>query len=240
MQEPGALPDGYGSSEVKAAGGDGAKGQSVELSVQGAELQRAGPAASPARHGSPAGAPEPSRVELLAEEGRVGEPRRAGSVCVVEREAGSQAEAGQQARAGSEAAAAGAAGGCAGAGDGSPRALQRALSDPQSTLFRTLSSVPQVRVCQRRVAVWLHAAAAPHPGSAPVLSQRVHARACRPSARGATRRISHLTPTREVRAQPRAGRLLLQNRAARAAAARLPTLRCGALERHSVYLIAVL
>ena len=216
----------------------GAKGQNVELSLQDAEPQRAVPAASPARHGCglPSGAPElgagadlgaAGRLGLLAEEGRVGEPGCAGSVCVAEPEAGTQAEAGQQAPAGSEAAAAGATGSCAGAGDGSPRALQRALSDPQSTLFRTLSSVPQVGLCQRWVVVWLQAATASHPGSASVLSQCVHARACRPFAQGATRRISPLTLTREAHAQPRAGRLLLQNRAARVAAVRLPALRCG-------------
>lgn len=153
MQEPGALADGCGSSEVKAAGG-GAKRQSVELSVQDAELQRGGLAGSPAHHGPPAAAPEPgagadlgaaSRLGLLAEQGGVGEARRAGSISVIELEAGSQTEAAQQVPASSGAAAAGAPGGCAGAGDGSPRALQRALSDPQSTLFRTLSSVPEVR-----------------------------------------------------------------------------------------------
>ena len=186
VQEPGALSDGYDGSRLKAPGGDGPgmKAHGVELSVQTTEPPRAVAAASLARHshelpacgaelcgGADVGA---ARLGLLAKDGQPGEPRFADSACVGEKEAGSQAEAGEHRSAGTEVLAAGEAGNCAGVSDGSPRALQRALSDPQSALFRTLSSVPEVLLCQQWVGVRMHAAVAPHPGSASALSTCVY------------------------------------------------------------------
>lgn len=134
----------------------------------------------------------PSQPALAGGGGRAEEP--SGDAAACRSGAGGLAPAGSGV--GGSAACAG--GSDAGWEDGSPRALRRALSDPQSPLFCALSAVPAV-LPHAMHRLWhgsLHQhAAAPRaapvtrsPQAGPARAGLRACRACRPSACGATRR----------------------------------------------------